>query len=635
MEKSILTTLLIVLSVATNLLAQNGQYATSTIAPELLVDANAVIRNQQTRLEITSVDKAIYHYKRVVTLFNEKSRANELRVFYDSFRKVGKIRGKMYDASGKVIRDLAKSEIKDYSHYEKDAIYDDRIKYAKMNHNSYPYTIEYEYKVTYNKHMFYPDWSIQNFSASVEKSSLEVIAYDADQLSYKSINTNLEPKISNEKNQTIYYWEILNQPAIKKEALAPSSDEILPMVLLTPKSFTLGVYKGDSKSWNSFGAFMHRLNLGRDKLPKAMKNEVQSLVADAKTDREKIDILYKYLQKNTRYVSVQLGVGGWQTFDASYVNKNKYGDCKALTNYMQSMLKEVGITSYPVLIKNGEPDYLVLDDFVSPQFNHVILSIPSEDYWLECTSSSKPPNFLGSSNENRKVLRYSEKGGEIVKTPDYKAEVNQEKNKAVFTLTETGDAHLKNEILFTGTQQESLRELQRETTKEKQEELFIENENLPSLSLNTFEIEVSENKPEVTLTLDADVRKYASKGGKRLFVPLNIINPATYVPPSLEKRQYPILLKSDILDEDEIVFNLPEGYEVESMPEPKFSLETDFGSYQVQIEQEEKKITYTRQLKLTPGQYPAERYEEYRNFRKEIASRDSTKLVLVKKKPRP
>ena len=86
--------------------------------------------------------------------------------------------------------------------------------------------------------------------------------------------------------------------------------------------------------------------------------------------------------------------GGWQTFDAKYVEKNKFGDCKALSNFMKSMLKVVGIEGQLVVVSAGDDDFFDPDPtFCLPRFNHMILHIPSENMWLECTSDGNPTGY--------------------------------------------------------------------------------------------------------------------------------------------------------------------------------------------------------------------------------------------------
>ena len=615
-----------------NLLAQNN-YAVSNINPVLLENANTVIRYEKMEIDIPSISKSVLRHKVVATLLNEKSDANELTIYYNSFNRVGKIKGKIYDASGRLVRTLEKSEIKDESAVQGFSLYEDsRVTYVEVNYSDYPYTVEFEYKKTYKKTMYYPSWYIQSFNTSIENASLVVNAFNQNQLSYKADNIDLEPLIEKNGGKAKYTWNVNDKEAIKYEPHAPSRWKVLPTILLLPKTFQFGKYTGTANSWFDYGTFMYELNKDRDKLPNEMKKKVHELTATAETDREKINILYQYLQKNTRYVSVQLGIGGWQTFSAEYVSKNEYGDCKALTNFMKSMLKEIGITSYPVLIGSGKSDDLIREDFVYPRFDHVILNVPSEDYWLECTSSVNPPNYLGSRNENKRVFCFNETGGQLLKTPDFKAEQNRKENKAVITLAASGDAHLTNEIFLSGGRQDWFRQAHFFLSEEDQKKRFMKNEAFPSFTVNEYGITLNEDKPEVTEAYDIDIKRYASKGGKRLFVPLNLVNPNTYVPASTEKRIHPLHITSDSYDEDQITFNLPEGYEIESMPEPIFNLETDFGVYKVSLKVEGNQLVYSRKLKLIPGDFPAERYDDYRNFRMEIGTRDSIKLVLVKKK---
>src|SRR5207244_663743 len=104
-------------------------------------------------------------------------------------------------------------------------------------------------------------------------------------------------------------------------------------------------------SWQELGKFQVQLNSGRDKLPDAVKQTVHQLTDQISDPKEKVRILYEYLQRNTRYISIQLGIGGFQPFDASFVASKSYGDCKALSNYMYSLLKEANIKSCYTQIK--------------------------------------------------------------------------------------------------------------------------------------------------------------------------------------------------------------------------------------------------------------------------------------------
>ena len=83
------------------------------------------------------------------------------------------------------------------------------------------------------------------------------------------------------------------------------------------------------------------------------------------------------MQNKTRYVSIQLGIGGYQPFEASVVDKTGYGDCKALSNYMLSMLETIGIKGHYALIMAGQNSPELEEDFPSSQFNHAIVAVPN------------------------------------------------------------------------------------------------------------------------------------------------------------------------------------------------------------------------------------------------------------------
>jgi hypothetical protein len=210
-------------------------------------------------------------------------------------------------------------------------------------------------------------------------------------------------------------------------------------------------------SWDNYAKWIISLNTGRDVLPESTKKHIHELTANAKTTEEKVRLLYEYLQSKTRYVGIQLGIGGYQPFEASVVDQTGYGDCKALSNYMVSMLKEVGISANYTLIKGGAGESDIDVSFPSSQFNHVIVAVPgkADTLWLECTSQTNPFGYLGDFTGDRHALMITNDGGKIVKTPSYTATDNTQSRTAEVFVQPTGDAKAKIKTTYCGLQYEN------------------------------------------------------------------------------------------------------------------------------------------------------------------------------------
>jgi hypothetical protein len=195
---------------------------------------------------------------------------------------------------------------------------------------------------------------------------------------------------------------------------------------MAPIHFSFYGLEGDLSSWKSFGLWRNSLYKDLDVLPEDRRQFFSQLVKDIPDENGKIRRIYNYMQENFRYVSIQLGIGGWKPFPADFTDKKKYGDCKALSNYMKAALKSVGIKSYVAII-NAEYNREAVDpDFPCNNFNHVILCVPGQkdSVWLECTSSTTEFNELGTFTENRNALLVTEEGGVLVPTPKSRSSSN-------------------------------------------------------------------------------------------------------------------------------------------------------------------------------------------------------------------
>ena len=635
MMKRILTVLFLVCG-ALRAHAVDGGYAVSGISPVLRMNANAVIRLEEVTFNIKSLKETIRTNHYVITVLNEKGdRWAEFSEYYDNLRSIVSVEGILYDPSGKVVRKVKKKDLQDYKAGSEGTFFDDsRVKVHNFYQRSYPYTIEYNVEISNRSSMFFPMWAPRpGAGIAVEKSMMKVICPVGYEFRYKAFLYNGEPVVSVEKNTRTTVWSANNLPAIAKEPYAPMWHEISTTVLLGPNDFQVNDYKGNMKSWEDFGRFVYSLKTGRDVLPENIRQEVHRL-ADPVTDtREKIAVLYQYMQRNTHYVGIQLGIGGWQPFDAKYVAANRYGDCKALVNYMFSLLKEAGIPSYYTLVRAGRDARYITTEFPSQQFNHVILCVPvqQDTIWLECTSQTLPAGYLSDFTAGRSALLVDENGGQLVRTPEYGMNDNVQTRHVKAVLDTEGSLKIKSETNYRGLLQDNIHGLINNLSREKVKEYLHE-----QLDFSTYDVERFDYKeekianPVINETLDISVSHYASLTGKRLFVTPNIMTRSAQKLSADSLRRYPIELGIAFSNTDSVQIDLLPGYEPESLP-ADINLSTPFGSYRSTTQVKNGKVFYYRQMESNGGRFAADQYQQLVKFQEAIYKADRAKLVLIRK----
>jgi Domain of Unknown Function with PDB structure (DUF3857)/Transglutaminase-like superfamily len=620
--------------VATVTTAKATDYSVALIPDSLKKNASAVVREDMSIYEVKSPNEALQKTRMVVTIFKEQHPYKQFYLSYNKHSKIKNVKARFYDAQGKLIRKVKDEEIRDMAGNDGVSIYSDsRLKLVENEYGVLPYTFEIEYEEQFSSIMSYPSWSFQRYGVSVEHSELTLILPKSMGLNHRAVNTAIKPTIDEKGDTRSFQWVMTNLSAIAREPLMPSRRDLLPYLELSPEHFSVEKTEGSMKDWASFGKFMAELNHDRDKVSPEMAIKIKEMTTNCKTNLEKIDTLYHYMQQTMRYVSVQLGIGGWQTFDAKYVEKNKYGDCKALSNFMKSMLKSAGIDAQLVVVSAGEDGFFDPDPtFCLPSFNHMILHIPSENMWLECTSDDKPTGYLGTFTQGRGVLVLTENSGKIIKTPSLDASTNGQISKATIQLAADGSATLKNASILRGSFQDNIRMMLKGLSKEEFKKRFQESHKLPTFKIEALETSVERKKAEININYTFSFEKYGSKAGTRLFVPVNLHNAFDDTPAPTEKRVHPIEAGgSGYTETVETTLNLPEGYDVETIPTPKTELNSIYGSYSSTIEKSEKSIIFRRTMTIKPVNQPAEKFNEFRDFYKKMQQADAAKVVLKAK----
>jgi hypothetical protein len=613
--------------------AGDGDYAIFKISPVLMKGANAVIRKQDSRLEINSASRMVYKHHYVITIFNENADdLAEFYMWYDKLRHINSAEGFLYDMNGKQLKKMKFKDLEDRTGGSDNLIDDMRYKRHNFYYKVYPYTIEYFVEQESKSTMTFPSWQPQRRdNISVAHSTFTIDCPENYQFRYKAIKYAGNPVKKNEKGRVESTWEVNNLPAIVRESLGPSWQELTPNVKFAPNDFQIDNYQGNMADWNSFGKFISQLNKDRDKLPDNVRKTVHELT-DGLSEKEKINRLYKYLQKNTRYVSIQLGIGGLQPFDASFVASNGYGDCKALSNYMYSLLKEAGIQSCYTLVNSGPASEEIDKDFPADYFNHIILCVPlqKDSIWLECTSQILPAGYLSDHTDNRFVLLVNDKGGNLVRTPRYGIKENLEIRNIKAMLKEDGTLNVKASTHYTALQQDDIQYLINTEAKDKVKEHLHKQLDFATYDIDRFDYRENPGLiPSIDETLDITVKNYATITGKRLFIIPNVMT-RTHQKFSVDtSRKYDVVLNLEYQDVDTVEIELPKGYEAESVPKD-VAIKSQFGKYNCSVKLSGNKLYYYRNIERFSGRFPAGSYEDLRQFYEAIYKADRNRVVLVK-----
>ncbi len=615
----------------------NGKddYAIANISPALLKEANVIKRMEEVRCQVVSYNKVRLHRKYALTILNSSGTDfAALYVHYDKLTSVKSIEGRLFDYTGKEIKSLKNKDVEDRSNVSGMSLMEDnRVKVHNFYYKGYPYTVEYEITTEANHTYWLTPWFPQPaVSYAVEKSVMTMTVPSSFGLRYKMFNYGGEPAVTTEKGDKIYTWQVSGLKAVTEEFADPDWPYLTTCVYFSPEEFELEGYKGSMASWNDFGNFQLQLNKDRDKLPEDVKQRVHQLTAGVSDVREKVRILYEYMQKNTRYISVQLGIGGWQPFDAAYVAKNAYGDCKALSNYMYSLLREAGIKSCYTKIKSGRGGYFFLPDFPSNQFNHIILSVPlgKDTMWLECTSQTMPAGYLGDFTCNRYALLVDEDGGHLVRTPAYGLQENTQIRNIEAVLDEKATLLITSKSGYRGLKQDDYHYLINNLSKDKVKEVLHEELDFPTYDIREFSYKEDRSSlPEIKEELTIEVSNYATITGKRLFIVPNVMTRTGRKLDAAAERKHDIDLGFAFTDIDTVVVTLPSGYSVESVPK-EVDITSIFGKYSSSIKLEGNELRYYRKLEHYNGLFPAKDYTELVKFYETMYKTDRARVVLVK-----
>jgi hypothetical protein len=609
-----------------------SQYSVENIPKDLLLNADAVIRNMDIRFSIKNPGQATYTVSIAVTILNQRGRyLGVMNLPYDKSSKAYFISGAVYNKNGILETKVTAKNIKDYTDFGGSLFNDNRVLYYEPALREYPYTVEYNYQWTEAGFLDIPDFiPLRNSGISLEKGTYLLDVPEGYE--FKQIVKNIPGRedIAQKGSRVYYKWEVSHIKSIPPQAYSNHAFNYLPAVHLAPEEFVFERRKGSMKTWEDLSSWFYSLNSGRDELPETTKKIILDMVKDTDDEVEKARRLYEYMQSKTRYVSIQLGIGGWQPFEAKLVDEVGYGDCKALVNYTMALLNVAGIDSYYALVNSGKNARPVLQELSSDQFDHVILCLPlqNDTIWLECTNQQSPFGYIGDFTDNRYVLLVKENNGNLVKTKSYTKSDNFIKKEVEIIIDTEGNAEVSMKTEYSGLFSDTYFGVIRLGAQDQRK--WIANYiDLPGFQLSDYSFEKDFGIiPRVSSNIKFSVKNYTSKTGKRIFLPLNQLSIFGSAPGKKPDFVRDIKLRNSFYQTDNFVFLIPGELKIEAIPDP-VTLQSTFGEYSAQVEIIGNNVKYSRSLSINEGLFTADSYDELNDFFRRINLADQAKIVLI------
>lgn len=566
--------------------------------------------------------------------------AGLITIFTDKDRTLSSFSATVTNTAGKVIKKLRRQDLDSRALAQELA--DDSFVYFCRPLAPVPYIVEYEYTLTYKRGVpaFPSYFPVTGENIRLEKGEYSVEVPSGTKVQFSS---TVEPEIIKEDFNERYLWRFNDYPGFVDEDRMPSVREIVPHVYASPETFMFSNVEGKQGSWKDIGLWLYDLQKDTWDLTDEDKARVREMTSGCANTFEKVKVLYEHLRKTTRYVSIQLGIGGYKPFPASTVSRTGFGDCKGLSNYMKAMLEAAGVESDYYILNTKRADFE--KDYSSVgSMNHAMLAVPLKDggimqgdtLWVECTNPSIPLGYRHDDVAGHQVLLIKDSGGDFVRCSRYPDSLSRLENKVRLYVSSTGDATVNVIQRACLDFIESRLRLYEMSEKEKSERVarnVVVTSNNPKINaikdnFQDYPLKGRDYVPEIITDYSLECRNYAESNGDRLFIPLTPLRSGFNWQRGERKNEIFIETGSTYLDTIEI--NAPVTYEPEGLPKP-VNMECSFASFSSSVKIEGSKVIVVLKTIFKSGRYPKEDYAAYKTAVRKFNGMCAAKIVFKRK----
>ncbi|MEO1211973.1 MAG: DUF3857 domain-containing protein [Bacteroidota bacterium] len=542
-----------------------------------------------------------------------------------------------YEENGKVIE----QKIKNADIFDEDVDGYWRQKKFSMPNVKPGSVIEIRYLLTSEDFTFIRDWYFQkDIPVLYSEFSKEVIEGFYYQTTSKGnlvgINRSNERTSKTTPQGTLDLvketFKAANIAPLEKEAFVANMSDYASHLTFQLQKISIpgGLYKDYVRTWGQI-AYAWDRDMGEYyKSNGATKNELASVELSGDEDKALSEIFH-HVQKKYEWSG---GLSLYPYPESKNLIKDKKGNGTAINYLLLTLLRETGFEANPMLIStrgNGNVQRLFA---TIRQFDHVIVAVKQgEEYiLLDATGESLPLGMLPYRDLNQEGFMVGAEAYEWLSlTPKHRYKSIKSANLKLAT-----DGSIEGKITCKHEEYSAL--VERNTLKEVEDRDEYFNEDLTSgfedAELIDYEVKEEEAiyQPFTTVSdFEINDNVAGSIGGKIYLKPL-LDETITDNPFTSEKRIYPIDFGYGRHKMVTYSYILPEGFEVESAPQPIRMVTSDkkmLFQYQAQAMGNMLQVQFIMEIK--DNVYAPQQYEEIKAFYDQVIKKHGEQIVLVKK----
>jgi transglutaminase-like putative cysteine protease len=465
---------------------------------------------------------------------------------------------------------------------------------------------------------------------------------------YKTAWVNAQESKPTPAGANQWQWVVSNVKDIRYEEEMPPWHGVAGVMLVS--LIPPGGTKRGFVTWTDVAKWTATLSEGRREPSPAIKQKVAELTAAKPDTLAKMQAIADYMQRDIRYVAIELGIGGWQPHPARDVYNGRYGDCKDKATLMSTMLKEVGVDSYYVVVnaRRGAVDPNAPAHY---WFNHIILAVRLPDNVKDAsllatyrhpslgrllifdpTDEMTPLGYLRGQLQGNYALLVTPDGGDLLKLPVLSPQSTGVHRAAKLTLSPAGV--LSGEVIDIRYGDSAMRQRYAHQDMQKKEDQIKPIESLLAQSFGAYQIthasigNLDVRDQPFQYKYSFVVPSYAKSAGDLLLVRPRVLGEkSSDILEKKEPRRYPVELEGPRKDVDRLEIALPAGYEVDELP-PATDVDYPFGSYHSKTELKENALIYTRTFEIKQVTIALDQMDDLKKFYRLIATDERGTAVL-------